>query len=159
LPSARSGALGKEIKKKIFAECLTAGARQRRTWHGAVSRAAYAECIDFAESLALGKEVLCRVPVFAECPALGKEIFAECNSLPSAALGKEDLCRVSDFWHSAKKFTLGKVSVSSSEQLLTRLFLYFFRCYTSICLSSNVCFDIDNCMLYLFFSSTFFLHF
>jgi len=97
LPSARSGALGKEIKKKIFAECLTAGARQRRTWHGAVSRAAYAECIDFAESLALGKEVLCRVPVFAECPALGKEIFAECNSLPSAALGKEDLCRVSDF--------------------------------------------------------------
>jgi len=35
--------------------------------------------------------------VFAECPALGKEIFAECNSLPSAALGKEGLCRVSDF--------------------------------------------------------------
>ena len=43
-----------------------------------VSRAAYAECRDFAESLALGKEVLCRVPLFAECPALGKELFAEC---------------------------------------------------------------------------------
>ena len=87
----------KTKKKQIFAECLTVGARQRRPWQGAVSRAAYAECRDFAESLALGKEVLCRVPVFAECPALGKEIFAECNSLPSAALGKEDLCRVSDF--------------------------------------------------------------
>ena len=100
LPSARSGALGKEIKnkkKQIFAECLTAGARQRRPWQGAVSRAAYAECRDFAESLALGKEVLCRVPVFAECPALGKELFAECNSLPSAALSKEGLCRVPDF--------------------------------------------------------------
>jgi len=41
-----------------------------------------------------------------------EEIFAECNSLPSVALGKEDLCRVSDFWHSTKNFTLGKVSVS-----------------------------------------------
>ena len=87
----------KTKKKQIFAECLTTGARQRRPWQGAVSRAAYAECRDFAESLAFGKEVFCRVPVFAECPALGKEIFAECNSLPSAALGKEDLCRVSDF--------------------------------------------------------------
>jgi len=86
LPSARSGALGKEIKKKIFAECLTAGARQRRPWQGAVSRAAYAEWRDFAESLALGKEVLCRVP-----------FFAECNSLPSTTLDKEGLCRVPDF--------------------------------------------------------------
>ena len=100
LLSARSGALGKDFffkKKQIFAECLTAGARQRRPWQGAVSRAAYAEWRDFAESLALGKEVICRVPMFAECPALDKEIFAECNSLPSVALGKEDLCRVSDF--------------------------------------------------------------
>ena len=99
LPSARSGALGKEFKKnQIFAECLTAGARQRRPWPNAVSRAAYAECRDFAESLALGKEVLCRVPVFAEFPALGKEIFAECNSLPSArffTLGKEFCTRQS----------------------------------------------------------------
>ena len=58
---------------------------------------AYAECRAFAESLALGKEVLCRVLFSAECPALGEELFAECNSLPSAALGKEGLCRVFDF--------------------------------------------------------------
>ena len=97
LPSAVSGALDKVFFKKIFTECLTAGTRQRRTWPNTVTRAAYAECRDFAESLALGKEVLCRVPVFAEFPALGKKIFAECNSLPSAALGKEGLCRVPDF--------------------------------------------------------------
>ena len=32
----------------------------------------------FAESLALGKELLCRVPEFAESQALGKASFAEC---------------------------------------------------------------------------------
>ena len=63
----------------------------------AVSRAAYAECRYFAESLALDKEALSRVHFFVEYPALGKELFAECNSLPSAALGKEGLCRVPNF--------------------------------------------------------------
>ena len=32
----------------------------------------------FAESPALGKELLCRVPEFAESQALGKSSFAEC---------------------------------------------------------------------------------
>jgi len=32
----------------------------------------------FAESPALGKELLCRVPEFAESQALGKASFAEC---------------------------------------------------------------------------------
>jgi hypothetical protein len=31
---------------------------------------------------------LCRVPFCAECSALGKVVFAECLTLPSAALGK-----------------------------------------------------------------------
>jgi hypothetical protein len=54
------------------------------------------------------------VHFFAECPALGKVIFAECLTLPRAALGKEPFCRVPDIWHSAKHMALGKDTVSGS---------------------------------------------
>jgi hypothetical protein len=46
--------------------------------------------------------------MFAECPALGKILFAECFVLPSAALGKDLICRVPDVLDSAKIFALGK---------------------------------------------------
>jgi hypothetical protein len=62
------------------------------------------------------------VHFFAECPALGKAIFAECLTLPRAALGKELLCRVSDIWHSTKHMTLGKDIVSGSEIDVSFLF-------------------------------------
>ena len=134
LPSAFTGALGKDIskkklnlcrapcqrhsakyfQKKIFAECLTIGTRQRRTWPNTVTRGSLCRVPLFCREPGT-RQLLCRVPFFAECPALGKELFAECNSLPSAALGKEGLCRVPDFLHSAKQFALGKDPVSSSD--------------------------------------------
>ena len=69
--------------------------------------------------------MLCRVPMFAECQAVGKSMFAECFymprarhsaksffaecfGLPCAALGKESLCRVPDILRSANYFALGK---------------------------------------------------
>ena len=74
LPSAVSGALGKVFfKKNIFAECLTVGTRQRRTWPNTVTRAS-----------------LCRVPRFYREPGTRQR-----SPLPSAIL-----CRVR---HSAKK--------------------------------------------------------
>jgi hypothetical protein len=75
---------------------------------------------------------LCQVHYCAESRALGKDIFAECNFVPSvwlsiksmfaecfflfalAAFGKSDLCRVLDIWFSVKLRALGKEAVSSS---------------------------------------------
>jgi hypothetical protein len=54
------------------------------------------------------------VHFFAESPALGKTIFAECLTLPRAALGKEPLCQVPDKRHSAKHLVLGIEPVSGS---------------------------------------------
>ena len=92
LPSAMSGALGKVFfKKKIFAECLTASTRQRRTWPNTITRGS-----------------LCRVPSFCREPSTRQrrplpsalfyrvQFFAECDtrqrrSLPSVwflTLGK-----------------------------------------------------------------------
>ena len=54
LPSARSGTLGKEFLKKKKLSALGKEGRDRTPLRGV----AYAECRAFAESLALGKEVL-----------------------------------------------------------------------------------------------------
>ena len=70
--------------------------------------------------------VLCRAWVFAECLALGKEVFAECLPVPSALLSvnvvvtesgtrQRLLCRVSDKKHSTKPQALSKVLDSGSE--------------------------------------------
>ena len=125
MPSARVGtrqrvpahlALGKEA----FAECWP-------TWHSAKAIAladpnpatwqAFAECLalgkggSFAECLTAGHSAkgtttdavcpgpLCRVPLFAECQALGKD----------------PLCRVPVVCHSANLAALGKVTVSRSD--------------------------------------------
>jgi hypothetical protein len=98
--------LSRHLAKRLFAECLRAGTRQRMTpliaWRS------------FAECLTLGKVF------FAECFSLpsvwrsAKGDFTVCFSLPSVALGKESLCRVPDIWHSAKPRTLGKDRVSGS---------------------------------------------
>jgi hypothetical protein len=69
----------------------------------------------FVEWEALGKDSICQVSVFADCQALGTEVFAECFAFPSAALGKFGLCRVRNIWHSANSFALGKDRVSCSE--------------------------------------------
>jgi hypothetical protein len=69
----------------------------------------------FAECSTLGKEELYRVSLFAECLALGKAFFVECETLPSAALGKEVLCQVPDILHSAKHIALDKDAVCGSE--------------------------------------------
>ena len=75
----------------------------------------FVECLPLPSAcLALGKDSLCRVQVFAECQAFGKGLFAECHILSSAALGKAGLCRVPEIWHSAKIFALGKSRVSRS---------------------------------------------
>ena len=112
LPSAFTGTLGKDISKKILnlcrAPCQGHSAkyfqkknlcRVPNSWHSAK--------MDVAEHRYTGQPMPSAALLprawhsakksFAECPALGKEIFAECNSLPSVALGKKDLCRVSDF--------------------------------------------------------------
>ena len=98
LPSAVSGALGKVFFKNNICRVPNSrhSAKKDVTKHRYAGQPMPSACA-FAESLALGKEVLCREPFFAECAALGKELFAECNSLPSAALGKEGICRVPDF--------------------------------------------------------------
>jgi hypothetical protein len=75
LSSAVSGALGKVFsKKKIFAECLTAGTRQRRTWPNTVTRGS-----------------LCRVPSFCREPGIRQRSRLPSAILPSArflTLGK-----------------------------------------------------------------------
>jgi hypothetical protein len=130
LTSVRSSALGKDSarhltlgKVTIFAECLSAGARQRlflcqvpRTWHSAnrplcpcsVTTLKVCRVRDFA----LGKG-------FTECPTkcsrqsplcrhfLFCVSFAECNTRQSLCRVFLELCRVF--------LTLGKVAVSRSD--------------------------------------------
>ena len=105
LPSARSGALGKEIffkKNQIFAECLTAGTRQRRAWRNTVTRVILCRVPHFCRESGtrqrnpLPNALVCRVPSRVQ-------FFAECStrqrrSLPSTrflTLGKEFCTRQS----------------------------------------------------------------
>ena len=61
---------------------------------------------------ALGKDLICRGPVFAEGRTLGKGLFAEGRSLPRAPVSGPRQ-RVS--LPSARYLALGKARVSSSE--------------------------------------------
>jgi hypothetical protein len=78
---------------------------------------------------------ICRASPFAECLALGKEIFVEClhvprvplsvnvvitecSILPSAALGKDFFVECPTKKHSVKRRALDKESNSGSEYLL-----------------------------------------
>ena len=99
LPSARSRTLSKEFfLKKIFAECLTAGTRQRRTWPNTVTRVILCRVPRFCRESGTRQRSLlpsaffCRVQLFAECSTRQR------RSLPSArflTLGKEFCTRQS----------------------------------------------------------------
>jgi hypothetical protein len=65
----------------------------------------------FADSLAVGKECLCRWLSFADGPALGKEIFADGGLWPST---KAVLCRRLIPWPSVKDPVVGNDAVSGS---------------------------------------------
>jgi hypothetical protein len=78
-------ALGKEASLPSASRWLSAKTNGRQLWDG--------RWRPFAESplcwvFDTRQTCLCRVPPCAECSALGKELFAESLTLPSAALDK-----------------------------------------------------------------------
>ena len=62
------------FQKKIFAECLTAGTQQRRTWPNTVTRGSLCRVPRFCREPGtrqispLPSALFCRVQFFAECP-------------------------------------------------------------------------------------------
>ena len=111
LPRARGKALGKEFcKKKIKILC-----RGPNGWPSAKADGARLPLANtlklprasLPRATALGKELLCRGPFYAEGLALGKGFFAEGFSLPKASVGGP---RQRRSLPSARDLALGKAS-------------------------------------------------
>ena len=96
--------------KSLFAECQNKGTRQNTSLPSARKKHSAKTYFAVCQKIALGKDVFCRVFLFAEC------IFL--------ALGKHGLCRVPDKIHSAKTPALGKSPVSGSVRIVLRLSRY-----------------------------------
>jgi hypothetical protein len=58
---------------------------------------------------------LCRAPPFAECLALGKDIFVECISVPRVLLSVNTIVTESRTLPSAQQKALGKAADSGSD--------------------------------------------
>jgi hypothetical protein len=71
----------------------------------------------FAECLALGKEIFAECIYFcAESPALGKRVYYRELDFAEYGTRQSILCRIPDKKHSAKRRALGKATDSGSEE-------------------------------------------
>ena len=78
MPNSRHSVKKDVAEHRYAGQPMPSAALLPRAWHSA--KKSFAEC-----------------PFLPKGPTLGKEFFAEYNSLPSAALGKEGICRVFNF--------------------------------------------------------------